>query len=130
MTHAAVCPEYGPPEVVRIEEQAPQPLEDGQARVRVGAAAVNYPDVLLVANRYQISVPTPFVVGSEFAGVIVEVADGAGDLAVGDRVTGTQMFGAFAEEVVVAGQGLARIRPRRSGWPIGRRTTRCGRSPE
>ena len=78
-------------------------------RVRVGAAAVNYPDVLLVANQYQISVPTPFVVGSEFAGVIVEVADGAGDLAIGDRVTGTQMFGAFAEEVVVAAQALARI---------------------
>ena len=76
MIRAAVCPEYGPPEVVRIEEQASQSLEDGQVRVRVVAAAVNYPDVLLVANQYQISVPTPFVVGSEFAGVIVEVADG------------------------------------------------------
>jgi NADPH:quinone reductase len=106
---AAVCPEYGPPEVVRIEKQSSQPLEDGQVRVRVGAAAVNYPDILLVAGQYQIGVPTPFVVGSEFAGVIVEVTDGAGDLTIGDRVTGTQMFGAFAEEVVVAGQGLARI---------------------
>ena len=77
--------------------------------MRVGAAAVNYPDVLLVANQYQISVPPPFVVGSEFAGVVVEVADGAGDLAVGDRVTGTGMYGAFAEEVAVAAQGLARI---------------------
>jgi NADPH2:quinone reductase len=75
----------------------------------VVAAAVNYPDVLLVANQYQISVPTPFVVGSEFAGVIVEVADGASDFAIGDRVTGTQMFGAFAEEVVVAAKSLARI---------------------
>ncbi|MFY9918409.1 MAG: NADPH:quinone oxidoreductase family protein [Mycobacterium sp.] len=92
-----------------MEEQAPQPLEDGQARVRVGAAAVNYPDVLLVADQYQISVPPPFVVGSEFAGVIVEVAGGAGDLAPGDRVTGTQMYGAFAEEVVVSAQALTRI---------------------
>ncbi len=109
MTRAAVCPAYGPPEVVRIEEQASQPLEDGQVRVRVGAAAVNYPDVLLVANQYQISVPTPFVVGSEFAGIIVEVAGGTDNLAIGDRVTGTGMFGAFAEEVVVAAQALARI---------------------
>jgi NADPH2:quinone reductase len=108
---AAVCPQYGPPEVVRIEDRTPQPLEDGQVRVRVGAAAVNYPDVLLVANQYQISVPPPFVVGSEFAGVIVEVADEAGDLAIGDRVTGTQMFGAFAEEVIVAAKGLARVPP-------------------
>ncbi len=109
MIRAAVCPEYGPPEVVRVEERPPRVLEDGQVRVRVGAAAVNYPDVLLVANQYQISVPPPFVVGSEFAGVVIEVATGAGDLAVGDRVTGTGMYGAFADEVVVAAAGLARI---------------------
>ena len=50
----------------------------GQVRVKVGAAAVNFPDVLLIANEYQISVPPPFVPGSEFAGVIVETGDGAG----------------------------------------------------
>ena len=109
MIRAVVCPQYGPPEVVRVEERPSPVLADGQVRVRVGAAAVNYPDVLLVANQYQISVPPPFVVGSEFAGVITEVAASAGDLAVGDRVTGTQMFGAFADEVVAAAQGLARI---------------------
>jgi NADPH:quinone reductase len=106
---AAVCPEYGPPEVVRIEEQSPQALGDGQVRVQVTAAAVNYPDVLLVAGTYQITVPPPFVVGSEFAGVIVQSASGRGDLAVGDRVAGTGMYGAFAEEVVVAAGGLTRI---------------------
>jgi NADPH2:quinone reductase len=106
---AAVCREYGPPEAVRVEERPAQTLEDGQVRVRVGAAAVNYPDVLLVANQYQISVPPPFVVGSEFAGVVIEAATGAGDLAIGDRVTGTRIYGAFAEEVVVAARGLARI---------------------
>ncbi|MGZ6777845.1 MAG: NADPH:quinone oxidoreductase family protein [Mycobacterium sp.] len=106
---AAVCPEYGPPEVVRVEERPPQALADGQVRVRVGAAAVNYPDVLLVANQYQISVPPPFVVGSEFAGVVTEIGPGTADLAVGDRVTGTGMYGAFADEVVVAAHGLARV---------------------
>jgi NADPH:quinone reductase len=107
---AAVCPEYGPPEVVRIEERPSPALEAGQqVRVRVGAAAVNYPDVLLVADRYQVSVPTPFVVGSEFAGVVVEVAHRSGDFTVGDRVTGTGMFGAFADEVAVPVASLARI---------------------
>lgn len=104
---AAVCPEYGPPEVVRIEDRPSPPLKAGQVRVRVGAAAVNFPDVLLVANRYQVSVPPPFVVGSEFAGVVVDVAEDAGDFAVGDRVTGTGMYGAFAEEAVVSAGGLA-----------------------
>ena len=67
---AAVCPTYGPPEVVQIEEVPSPALAPGQVRVRVEAAAVNFPDVLLVANEYQIKVPTPFVTGSEFAGVL------------------------------------------------------------
>jgi len=106
---AAVCPVYGAPEVVRIEEQPSPTVAAGQVRVRVGAAAVNFPDVLLIANEYQISVPPPFVPGSEFAGVIVETGDGADGFAVGDRVTGTGMYGAFAQEVAAPAAGLARI---------------------
>ena len=77
--------------------------------MKVGAAAVNFPDVLLIANEYQISVPPPFVPGSEFAGVIVEIGDGADGFAVGHRVTGTGLYGAFAEEVVVPAAWLSRI---------------------
>jgi NADPH2:quinone reductase len=106
---AAICPAYGPPDVVRIEEQPSPGLEAGQVRVKVGAAAVNFPDVLLVANEYQISVPPPFVPGSEFAGEIVETREGTEGFAVGDRVTGTGLVGAFAEEVVVPAGGLTRI---------------------
>ena len=50
----------------------PPTPEAGQVRVRVEAAAVNFPDVLLIANQYQVSVPPPFVPGSEFAGIVVE----------------------------------------------------------
>ena len=106
---AAVCPVYGPPEVVRIEDQPSAMVAAGQVRVKVGAAAVNFPDVLLIANEYQISVPPPFVPGSEFAGVIAETGDGSGGFAVGDRITGTALYGAFAEEVVVPTAGLSRI---------------------
>ena len=97
---AAVCHGYGPPEVVHIEERPSPTVEDGQVRVRVAAAAVNFPDVLLIADEYQISVPPPFVPGSEFAGVVVET---------GERVTGAGLYGAFAQEVVVPSAGLARI---------------------
>jgi NADPH2:quinone reductase len=71
-------------------------------RVRVAFAAVNFPDVLLVAGTYQITVPPPFIPGSEVAGVVEEVGEGVDDVAVGDRVMATAMVGAFAEEVVVA----------------------------
>ncbi|WP_067657501.1 NADPH:quinone oxidoreductase family protein [Nocardia harenae] len=97
---AAVCPAYGPPEVVEVRE-LPEPES---AAVRVVAAAVNFPDVLLVAGRYQVTVPPPFVVGSEFAGV-VEVAGGG--FAAGERVTGTGITGAFAE--LVSANALHRI---------------------
>jgi NADPH2:quinone reductase len=106
---AAVCRAYGPPEVVRIEERPEPTLAPGQAVVRVEAAAVNFPDVLLIADEYQISVPPPFVPGSEFAGVVGEVAGDTTGFAVGDRVTGTGMFGAFAERVAVPVAGLTRI---------------------
>ena len=106
---AAVCRSYGPPEVVRVEELASPPLAEGQVRVRVGAASVNFSDVLLVADEYQLSAPTPFVPGSEFAGVVAEVADGVRDYSVGDRVAGTGLVGAFAQETVVAARALSRV---------------------
>jgi len=84
-------------------------LGAAQARVRVHAAALNYPDVLIVENRYQIRVPTPFVPGSEFAGVVEEVAPDLADFAPGDRVSGTVLVGAFAEEVAVSAGSLRRI---------------------
>lgn len=109
---AAVCRSYGPPEAVKIDDLPVPPIGPGQVRVRIDAAAVNFPDVLLVANEYQLTVPTPFVPGSEFAGVVAEVADDVADdvgsSAVGDRVVGTTLVGAFADEVVV---GAAAVRP-------------------
>ena len=111
---AAVCRDYGPPDVVAVVDDHPDPeVGDGQVRVRVGAAAVNFPDVLLVANEYQIEVPTPFVPGSEFAGTVESlgpgVTSGASGFAVGDRVFGSTLSGAFAELVVVPEASLTRI---------------------
>ena len=106
---AAICRAYGPPEVVEVDDLPPPELGPGHVRVRVDAAAVNFPDVLLVANEYQIHVPPPFVPGSEFAGVVTELAAGIDTVAVGDRVTGTGLLGAFAEEAVVAAGAVTPI---------------------
>jgi NADPH2:quinone reductase len=106
---AAVCDSYGPPEVVRVAEVDPPPLGAGQARVRVEAAAVNFPDVLIVAGEYQIKVPPPFVPGSELAGEVIEVAGDVTSVQPGDRVFGSTLVGAFAQEAVVAATALTRI---------------------
>jgi len=106
---AAWCPAWGPPEVVTVEERPSPELGPGQVRVAVAAAAVNFPDVLLVAGEYQIKVPPPFVPGSEFAGTVTEVADDVASPAVGDRVFGTGLVGAFAEEVAVGATAVTAI---------------------
>jgi len=107
---AAVCRSYGPPESISVEDDYPSPaLADGQVRVRVGAASVNFPDVLLMADQYQMTVPVPFIPGSEFAGTVTEVADGVTTFSPGDRVMGTVMVGAFAEEVTVPVRSLTGV---------------------
>jgi NADPH:quinone reductase len=65
--------------------------------------------VLVVANTYQVSVPTPFILGSEYAGAVAELAEGVDGIALGDRVFGSTIVGAFAEEIVVAPTNLMRI---------------------
>lgn len=106
---AAVCPRYGPPDVVRIEERPEPSAGPGQVVVRVEAAAVNFPDVLLVADSYQVRVAPPFIPGSEFAGIVDEIGPQTSGYTVGERVSGAGMFGAFAERVVVDAAHLTSV---------------------
>jgi NADPH2:quinone reductase len=106
---AALCRTYGGPEVVELADVPSPPIGPGQVRVRINVGAVNFPDVLVVANTYQVSVPTPFILGSEYAGTVIELGDGVTSLAPGDRVFGSTIVGAFAEEIVVAPTNLMRI---------------------
>jgi NADPH2:quinone reductase len=107
---AAVVRDYGGSDAVRIEEDYPEPpIEPGTVRVQIAAAAVNFPDLLITANKYQVSAALPFVPGSEFAGTVIEIADDVSALAVGDRVFGESFIGGFAEEIVVEVAALAKI---------------------
>lgn len=65
------------------------------------AASVNYPDVLIIQNKYQFKPPLPFTPGSELAGVVTRVGRDVRHLAVGDRVMAFVIHGAFAEEVAL-----------------------------
>src|ERR1035437_4320701 len=108
---AARCLAYGPPSTVAVVE-VPDPVpSDGQVVVDVAAAAVNFPDVLAVADKYQIHIPVPFTVGSEFAGTVRSVGEGVNGLSVGDRVMGSTLFGAFAEQIAVPATSLRTVDP-------------------
>jgi NADPH:quinone reductase len=92
---------HGPPQSIVVEE-VPDPVPGpGEVLVDIAYAAVNFPDVLIVANEYQVKLPAPFIPGSEFAGVVSSVGDGVEDVAVGDRVYGASFVGAYAERIVV-----------------------------
>jgi NADPH:quinone reductase len=93
---AVVCRSYGPPEDLVVDDVADPTPGPGQLLVRVHAAAVNFPDVLLIAGKYQIKIPVPFTPGSELAGEVVAAGDGA-PFRPGDRVFGATPTGAFAE---------------------------------
>ncbi len=73
---ALVCRRYGPPEDLELAE-LPDPVPGpGEILVQVRAAAANFADALLIANAYQVSVPLPFVPGSELAGEVLAVGAG------------------------------------------------------
>ncbi|QPN30707.1 NADPH:quinone oxidoreductase family protein [Diaphorobacter sp. JS3051] len=72
----------------------------GEVLVEIRAASLNFPDLLMVQNKYQIKPPLPFVPGSEFAGVVQAVGDGVSHLQVGQNVACLSGTGGFATHTI------------------------------
>lgn len=96
---AVICRSYGTPEDLVIDDVPDPVAAPGQLLVRVRAAAVNFPDVLFIAGKYQVKIPPPFIPGNEIAGEVIAAGDGA-RFRPGQRVSGTT-FGAFAEKALL-----------------------------
>jgi NADPH2:quinone reductase len=108
MPKAVVCRELGPPERLRLETFASAPLAQGQVRVAVHAAGINFPDILMAAGEYQLKPDLPFTPGVEAAGEVIEV-NSVADVAVGDKVILKLRHGAYADEAVVTPAQLMRL---------------------
>ena len=91
-----------------IEDMALPPLEAGQVRVALRAAAVNFPDILTAQGKYQHKPALPYVPGTEGAGDVVAVGEGVAHVAVGDRVI-VGALGCFAQETQVAASQVRAI---------------------
>lgn len=97
---AILCTQFGPPEDLRLTEiPSPKPGK-GQVVIAVKACGLNFPDTLLIQNKYQFKPPLPFSPGGEVAGVVKEVGEGVKHLSVGNAVLSLTGWGGFAEEVV------------------------------
>src|SRR5512134_2817844 len=96
---AVLCRQYGPPDSLAIEEvESPRPGAN-EVVVSVKAASLNFPNVLIIQNKYQFKPPLTFSPGSELAGVVKEVGAGVSNVKPGDKVIAFTTYGAFAEEV-------------------------------
>ena len=101
--------DLGEPEDVMTLEECPEPeVRAGNVRLRVHAASLNFPDVLLCRGKYQVKPPVPFTPGAEVAGVVDEIGEGVGGFRVGDRVLAIPNFGpgGFAESTTAAEAGV------------------------
>jgi len=106
---ALLCKAWGGPEALVLEEvPSPRPGA-GEVVIDVKAAGVNFPDVLIIQNKYQLKPPLPFAPGAEAAGVIKEIGAGVTGFKPGDRVIAMTMYGAFAEECIARTGQLIRM---------------------
>jgi len=111
---ALLSHEPGGPETLRIEELPDPRPGPGELLVRVRAAAINFPDVLIIEDRYQLKPPRPFAPGGELSGEIEAIGDGVEGWSVGDRVIAVTGFGALAEKVVIPARSAFRLPQERS----------------
>lgn len=98
---AVLCKEFGPPETLVVEEIAAPEPKAGEVVVDVAAASVNFPDVLMIENKYQATPSLPFSPGGEAAGVVAQLGDDVKGLAVGDRVIASCGTGGFVEKLAI-----------------------------
>lgn len=99
----------GGPETLRYEE-CPDPVAgEGELLVAVRACAINYPDVIIIEDKYQFKPPRPFSPGCEFAGIVEAVGDGVEGWRVGDRLIATGTHGGLAEKAAVRASTAFRL---------------------
>jgi NADPH2:quinone reductase len=97
---AALCTHYGPPEELVLQDVPSPKAGKGQVVVTVKACGVNFPDVLMIQDKYQFRPTLPFSPGGEIAGIVKEVGEGVTSPKVGDKVIVSTGSGGFAEETL------------------------------
>ncbi len=107
---AVVCKAFGPPEDLVVESVDDPTVGPDQLLVDVAAAAVVYPDTLMLEDKYQYKAAPPYIPGGEVAGVVVGVGEHVAGWSIGDRVLGALgATGGYAELSVVPAASPRRL---------------------
>ncbi|NUS20378.1 MAG: NADPH:quinone oxidoreductase family protein [Mesorhizobium sp.] len=104
----------GGPETLVLRELPDLAAGAGELLVRVRACAMNFPDVLIIEDKYQLKPPRPFAPGGEFAGEVIGVGEGVSGWSEGDRLIVATGFGGLAEQVVIPAKSAIRLPDERS----------------
>ncbi|MEO5660878.1 MAG: NADPH:quinone oxidoreductase family protein [Polaromonas sp.] len=113
--HAWLCENpTGVDALTWTEIPTPQP-QAGEVLIEIKAASLNFPDLLIVQNKYQVKPPMPFVPGSEYAGVVQAVGSGVTHLQVGQHVACLSGTGGFATHTIAP---AALCMPLPAGFPF------------
>lgn len=97
---AALCTHYGPPEELELRDVPTPSPGEGQVLISVKSCGVNFPDVLLIQDKYQFKPPLPFSPGGEIAGIVKAAGEGVVTPKPGDRVIASIGTGGFAEQAL------------------------------
>jgi NADPH2:quinone reductase len=109
---ALLCKQFGPPDTLVVDEIPTPEVGSNEVLIDIHAAAVNFPDSLIIENKYQTKPELPFSPGGELAGVVSAVGSDVTNVKVGDDVIAFTTYGAFAEQVVT---GADRVIPMPKG---------------
>ena len=113
--HAWLCENPTGVDALQWKELPTPEPKAGQVRIAIRAASLNFPDLLIVQNKYQMKPPLPFVPGSEYAGTVEAVGEGVRHLQVGDAVAAFGGTGGFGTHAVV---DAALVMPLPAGFPF------------
>lgn len=108
---AVLCKQFGPVEDLVVEEVPDPTPGPGQVVVDVAGCGVNFPDVLIVQDKYQFKPELPFSPGGEIAGTVSAVGEGVDGLQVGDPVLATLGWGGMADKVAVPAASAIPVPP-------------------
>ena len=89
----------GPPEVLQVREAPDPEVREGEVRIRVRAAGINFADLMARVGLYPDAPKIPCVIGYEVSGTVDRVGSGVTTFAVGDRVFGMPHFGGYADVI-------------------------------
>jgi NADPH2:quinone reductase len=98
---AVLCTQFGLPDTLQVQEVANPVAGPKQVVITVAACGVNFPDVLIIQNKYQFKPELPFSPGGEVAGTLSELGDDVQGLELGQPVLALCGWGGFAEKVAV-----------------------------